>query len=67
MTAQALEDNASTFEIHTDGDADLREELAAKVVRNGWSLRMIDLRRSSLEDRFVRAVSEADVGEFEAA
>jgi ABC-2 type transport system ATP-binding protein len=67
VTVQDGGDGAATFEVHTEGDADLREELAAKVVRNGWSLRMIDLRRSSLEDRFVRAVSEADVGEFEAA
>jgi ABC-2 type transport system ATP-binding protein len=67
VTVQGADDGASTFEVRTEGDADLREELAARVVRNGWPLRMIDLRRSSLEDRFVRAVSEADVGEFEAA
>jgi ABC-2 type transport system ATP-binding protein len=67
VTVQGMTDEAPTFEVRTEGDADLREELAARVVRNGWPLRMIDLRRSTLEDRFVRAVSEADIGEFEAA
>ncbi len=67
VSVQGTVDEATTFEVYTEGDADLREDLAARVIRNGWPLRMIDLRRSSLEDRFVRAVSEADVGEFEAA
>jgi ABC-2 type transport system ATP-binding protein len=55
-------DGCTTFEVRTEGEADLREELAARVVQNGWGLRAIDLRRSSLEERFVRAVSEAEIG-----
>jgi ABC-2 type transport system ATP-binding protein len=47
------------FEVLADGGVDLREILAQRVVSNGWSLRLLDLRRSSLEERFVRAVREA--------
>ena len=48
------------YTIHAKGDADLREEIAARVVRNGWGLRRLDLRRSTLEDRFVQAVVAAE-------
>ncbi len=47
------------FEVQTEANADLREDLARRVVGNGWALRQLDLRRSSLEERFVRAVREA--------
>ncbi len=58
------------FVAHARGDEDLRETLAARVVQNGWGLRRLDLRRSTLEDRFVQAVVNADAeaaGEGEAA
>ncbi len=51
----------AAFEVQAVDGADLREELAARIVQNGWALRVLDLRRSSLEDRFVRAVSEAEI------
>ena len=47
------------FEVLALGGVDLREELARRVVQAGWSLRSLDLRRSSLEERFIRAVREA--------
>jgi ABC-2 type transport system ATP-binding protein len=47
------------FEIQTKDGADLREALAQRVIQNGWGLRQLDHRRSSLEERFVRAVREA--------
>ena len=50
------------FEVMAQQGADIREELAKRVVSNGWALRTLDLRRSSLEERFVRAVREATVG-----
>ena len=42
-------------------DANLRLDiaLARRVVQQGWALRHLDLRRSSMEERFVRAVREA--------
>ncbi|WP_145269554.1 ABC transporter ATP-binding protein [Tautonia plasticadhaerens] len=39
----------------------LRELIAARVVQNGWALRRLDLSRSTLEERFVRAVRDAVV------
>ena len=47
------------FEIQAEGGADLREVLAQRIMQNGWGLRQLDLGRSSLEERFVRAVREA--------
>ena len=59
-------------EVQTEGGVDLREVLAQRIIQNGWALRLLDLRRSSLEERFVRAVREAtlataDLTETEAA
>ncbi len=39
----------------------LREQLAERVYRNGWKLRVLDLSRSTLEDEFVRAVRDASM------
>ncbi|WP_435009868.1 ABC transporter ATP-binding protein [Tundrisphaera lichenicola] len=47
------------FEVLTRDGADLRETLAHRIFEKGWALRQLDLRRSSLEERFVRAVREA--------
>ena len=46
------------FQVHTRGDRDLREAVGVKVAANGWPLRRLDLRRSSLEERFVQAVTQ---------
>ena len=45
------------FEVHTRGEEDLREAISQKLVTNGWPLRQLDLRRSSLEERFTQAVT----------
>ena len=37
---------------------DLREAISLKLVSNGWPLRQLDLRRSSLEERFTQAVTQ---------
>jgi ABC-2 type transport system ATP-binding protein len=44
--------------VHTRGDRDLREAVGQKLVANGWPLRQLDLRRSSLEERFIQAVTQ---------
>ena len=49
------------IEVLAEGGIDLREILAQRIIQNGWALRLLDLRRSSLEERFVRAVREATV------
>jgi ABC-2 type transport system ATP-binding protein len=46
------------FQVHTRGDRDLREAVCLKLTSNGWPLRQLDLRRSSLEERFIQAVAQ---------
>jgi ABC-2 type transport system ATP-binding protein len=46
------------FEIQTRGSEDVREVISHKLVTNGWPLRQLDLRRSSLEERFAQVVSQ---------
>jgi ABC-2 type transport system ATP-binding protein len=48
-----------SLEVQSEIGHDLRELLAQRIVQNGWGLRQIDTRRSSLEEAFVRAVTEA--------
>jgi ABC-2 type transport system ATP-binding protein len=48
----------AAFEVHTRQGNDLREALATRLVNNGWPLRQLDLRRTTLEDRFVQAVAQ---------
>jgi ABC-2 type transport system ATP-binding protein len=57
----------ATFEVQGTDGADLRESLAARVVQNGWSLRRLDLRRTTLEDRFIQAVTQQAVAAESAA
>jgi ABC-2 type transport system ATP-binding protein len=58
-TTLAREEGAySCFLVHTRGSEDLREAMSQKLVSNGWPLRQIDLRRSSLEERFSQVVSQ---------
>jgi len=51
----------AAFEIQTRDGADLREELAQRVNQNGWPLRQLDIRRSTLEDRFIQAVTRETI------
>jgi ABC-2 type transport system ATP-binding protein len=48
----------AAFEAHTRQGNDLREALATRLINNGWPLRQLDLRRTTLEDRFVQAVAQ---------
>ncbi len=58
----------SGFELATLGGRDLREAVCQKLTSNGWILRSLELKRSSLEERFVEAVTGngADPGKVEA-
>ena len=56
----------SSFEVHTRGFEDLREAMSQKLVTNGWPLRQIDLRRSSLEERFGDVVGRLSVADAHA-
>ncbi len=48
------------FEIRTQDGQDLRETLSQRVVKNGWTIRRLDLRRPKLEDRFLEVLREED-------
>ena len=51
----------ASFEIQTREDVDPRETLCQKLVSEGWPLRTLELRRNSLEERFVEAVTGESV------
>jgi ABC-2 type transport system ATP-binding protein len=51
------------FLVHARGSEDLREAISQKLVSNGWPLRQLDLRRSSLEERFTQAVTQESLAE----
>jgi len=53
-----VEGEYATFEVQAADGADLREMLAGRVFQNGWPLRRLDVRRTSLEDRFIQAVTQ---------
>jgi ABC-2 type transport system ATP-binding protein len=60
--SRAAEDgDYTTFEVEANNGADLRELLAGRIVQNGWALRKLDLRRATLEDRFIQAVTRQAV------
>jgi ABC-2 type transport system ATP-binding protein len=56
----------AAFEVQTRGGADLREAVCQRLTSNGWTLRGLELRRSSLEERFVEAVSREGPARTEA-
>jgi len=61
VEAAPLGSDWSRFEATVAPDGDLRESLASRIIAAGYGLRRLDLARSSLEDRFVRAVQEASM------
>jgi ABC-2 type transport system ATP-binding protein len=61
VTCVEADGGFATFEIRTKDDADLRVDLVQRVVSNGFGVQAVDMRRSSLEEAFIRAVSEAEI------
>jgi ABC-2 type transport system ATP-binding protein len=57
VVVTTAEGDLAGFEIRAQGDLDLREALGHRIASNGWSLRRLDTRRGSLEERFVQAVT----------
>jgi ABC-2 type transport system ATP-binding protein len=45
------------LQVMTRDGRDLREAIGQKLASGGWPLRRLDLRRSSLEERFIQAVN----------
>jgi ABC-2 type transport system ATP-binding protein len=60
VTPQGQEDGLTTFEVRTRNNQDLRETLATRVAKSGWTLRRLDLRRRRLEDRFMEVLREEE-------
>jgi ABC-2 type transport system ATP-binding protein len=65
VSVTATEDGIATCEVRTNDSADLREPLGQRITQNGWPLRRLDLRRVTLEDRFVQAVTRDSLTEAE--
>ncbi len=63
VTLVRTEGEYGCFEIKTKDSHDVREALSHKLVTNGWPLRQLDLRRSSLEERFTQVVSQDTLAE----
>ena len=61
FAAEAVEVDWHRFEVRVGTEADLRTALAQRIIAGGWGLRLLEPGRSSLEDRFVRAVQEASL------
>jgi ABC-2 type transport system ATP-binding protein len=60
------EDGAySGFEVQTRGSEDLREVMNQKLLTNGWPVRQLDLRRSSLEERFAQVVGQGTLADVQ--
>ena len=60
------DEGIAAFEIQAQGDADLREAVCQKIISGGWPLRTLELRRNSLEERFVEAVTGENLSHREA-
>ncbi len=65
VAAEPPRGDVARFEIRTRDGVDVREAIARTVVAGGWGLLHLDRQRSTLEERFVRAVREAEAGRDE--
>jgi ABC-2 type transport system ATP-binding protein len=52
VTSEALGDGLAQYQVRTHRQQDLREIICQRVVKSGWTLRRLDLRRQSLQDRW---------------
>jgi ABC-2 type transport system ATP-binding protein len=60
VSAQPVEDGLYRYEVRPHHGQDLREVLFQRVAKNGWSLRRLDLRRRTLQDRWNEINNWAD-------
>jgi ABC-2 type transport system ATP-binding protein len=50
--SQPLGDGLTSFEVRTKKMLDLREVISERLMKNGWPIRRLDLRRRNLQDRW---------------
>ena len=53
-------DNVVSCEVQARGRRDLREAIAQRISRNGWTIRRLDQRRKKVEEHFMDVVSPGD-------
>jgi ABC-2 type transport system ATP-binding protein len=56
-------DGVAAFEIRTIDERDLREAISQRIMKQGWTIRRLDLRRRTLREHFMRVtmgVARAD-------
>lgn len=64
VDVKGLDDGVARYDIHVQQDRDLREELAQRVIKNGYGIRRLDQRSRRLEDLFIDVVlREPSAGE----
>ncbi|MBV8610135.1 MAG: ATP-binding cassette domain-containing protein [Singulisphaera sp.] len=51
----------AAFKVQARDGADLREAMATRLFQNGWPVRRLDLKRTTLEDRFIQAVAQEEL------
>lgn len=66
VVALARQDDHAALEVHTRENEDVREVICQKLVSAGWPLRQLDLRRSSLEERFTQIVTQNTLADAQA-
>src|SRR5262249_49044292 len=49
-------DGPPSFEVTPEKDEDLPQAISGRIAHNGWTLRLLDLRRRKLEDNFIDLV-----------
>ncbi|MFL5243252.1 MAG: ABC transporter ATP-binding protein [Gemmataceae bacterium] len=60
VTEERHTDSVTRYEIRAKDDRDLREPIAQRIARNGWTIRQLDLRRRKVEEHFLEIVSASD-------
>ena len=60
VSSEALGDGLCGFQIRTRKDQDLREAISQRIAKNGWTIRRLDLKRRTLEDRFMEVTQQRD-------
>jgi ABC-2 type transport system ATP-binding protein len=58
VTITKQDQGIAGFEVQTRGGMDLRETVCQRLTTQGWPLRTLDVRKGSLEERFVAAVTK---------
>jgi ABC-2 type transport system ATP-binding protein len=61
VSLASVDGEFASFQVVPRDGHDLRELIGQRIVQNGWPLRQLDLRRVTLEDRFIQAVSRETV------